>query len=101
MSEMENVLEEREEKLEEGSEDKHTKFYRISEKRVQKVANSIDVLGNCASSDYEYAQEDVEKMFAYLQKALDETKAKFVKVELPEFKWGKRKIEAFLFLSYS
>ena len=87
MSEMENVLEVMEEKQEEGNEDKHTKFYRISEKRVQKVANSIDVLGNCASSDYDYTQEDVEKMFDYLQKALDETKAKFVKTELPEFSW--------------
>lgn len=75
------------EKAVEANEDKHEKFYRISQKRIQNAAKQIELIGNCASSDYEYTDEDVDKMFEYLQKALDETKKKYEKNEIPVFSW--------------
>ena len=88
MSEMENVVANatEEEKVEVG-ENKHEKFYRITEKRIQNAAKYIEMLSNCASSDYEYTEEDVAKMFDYLQMVLDETKAKYDKREIAVFNW--------------
>ena len=98
MDEKENVLEVEEEveevgeevtaeKQTEASEDKHQKFYRISERRIQNAAKQIELLGNCAAGDYEYTEEDVEKMFGFLQNVLDATKEKYQKKIAPSFNW--------------
>ena len=61
-----------------SSETKHDNFRRICQPRVQKAGKAISLIGNCAdTARYEYSQEDVEKMFNYLQKALDDARAKF------------------------
>ena len=75
------------EKQAEAGEDKHQKFYRISERRIQNAAKNIELLKNCASGDYEYTEEDVEKMFGYLQAVLDDTKEKYQKKVTPVFNW--------------
>lgn len=100
MEEKENVLEEMEEVVEEvkedaaaekqteAAEDKHQKFYRISERRIQNAAKQIELLGNCAGGDYDYTEEDVEKMFGYLQGVLDSIKEKYQKKEIQVFNWN-------------
>ena len=90
---VEEVVEEKqveisEEKQTEASEDKHQKFYRITENRIRNAAKHISLIGNCASSEYEYSEEDVEKMFSYLQQALDDAKFKYEKRETPLFNWN-------------
>lgn len=76
-----------EEKQADVPEDKHQKFYRITENRIRNAAKHIGLIGNCASSEYEYTEEDVEKMFNYLQQALDDAKSKYEKRETPIFNW--------------
>jgi hypothetical protein len=74
----------------EGSESKAAKFKRLSAPRIQKAAKAIDLLGNLANtSSYEYTPEDIEKMFSYLQKQLDDVKAKFETStkKFEEFNW--------------
>lgn len=82
-------MEEVEEELSE-SETKEEKFKRLSAQRVQKAAKYISALGNLANkSSYDYTEQDIEKVFGYLQKQLDDAKAKFEKsVEKnDEFSW--------------
>jgi len=61
-----------------SSENKHDNFRRICQPRVQKAAKAISLIGNCSdSARYEYSREEVDKMFNYLQKSLDDARAKF------------------------
>lgn len=71
------------------NETKSEKFKRLSMQRVQKAAKYITALGNLSNtSSYEYTKDDVEKVFGYLQKQLDDTKAKFERnTASDEFSW--------------
>lgn len=71
----------------EPGETKQHRFRRVSEKRIRNAAKAIDLIGNCADATYEYSSEDAEKMFAYLQSVLDDTKAKYEKKEFKVFSW--------------
>ena len=43
---------------------KRERFIRIVEKRVKKILNDFDILGNCSNrSNYEYTDNDVKKIF--------------------------------------
>jgi hypothetical protein len=52
------------------------RFESVAARRVQRVLELLDVLGNCAnSSNYEYTEEDVRKMFSALESKLKTTRA--------------------------
>lgn len=54
------------------------RFLEVGEARTNAVLHRIKVLGNCANRNlYDYREEEINKIFRTIQKALDETKAKF------------------------
>lgn len=55
------------------------RFLEVAEARTNAVLHQIKVLGNCANRNlYDYREEEINKIFKTIQKALDETKAKFI-----------------------
>ncbi|MFC1621253.1 hypothetical protein ACFL2G_03005 [Candidatus Omnitrophota bacterium] len=60
-------------------ESKHDKFKRLAAQRVTNALKKIELVGNLSSPGYEYTTEEVDKIFAALQQALDGTKSKFSK----------------------
>ena len=59
------------------NETKNEKFLRIATPRVQNIISKIEVLSNCASSNYEYTDEQVEAMFGAIMTSLTECKKSF------------------------
>lgn len=53
------------------NETKNEKFLRIATPRVNAIIDKLDVLSNCAGSNYEYTEEQVETMFQALRDAMD------------------------------
>lgn len=53
------------------SETKNEKFLRIATPRVNAIIDKLDILSNCAGSNYEYTEEQVETMFQALRDAMD------------------------------
>lgn len=71
-----------------GNESKNEKFIRIASPRVNAVIDKLDILSNCASSNYEYTEEQVENMFQAIRDAVDACYAQFqpkVKSEKEKF----------------
>lgn len=65
---------------------KSDKFKEVSLDLVRKAIVSIEKLEKVANrKQFDYSEEEVDKMFTALQEALDDTKAKF-KVK-KEFNW--------------
>ena len=59
-------------------ETKHEKFVRIVEARTNKAAEMIRLIGNCANKGtYDYSENDVKKIFTYLEKELKNARAKY------------------------
>ena len=55
---------------------KRERFTKVASNRVQNVLHYLDLLKNCANkSNYEYTQEDVDKMFNEIGRALRDVKA--------------------------
>lgn len=78
-------------KIDLTNESKHDKFVRIVEARTNKAAEMIRLIGNCASkSSYEYSEEEVRKIFAYLEKELKNARNKFNGTESEEGKFSLR-----------
>lgn len=70
------------------NETKNEKFVRIASPRVNAVIDKLDILSNCASSNYEYTEEQVENMFQAIRDAMDACYAQFqprVKSEKEKF----------------
>ena len=66
--------------------DKAAKFKEISVDLVRKAILAIEKLEKCANQkQFEYTEEQVETMFAALEEAVADTKAKF-KIK-KEFSW--------------
>ncbi len=61
----------------EEKESKHDKFKRLATTRVRNAIKRIELIGNFASSGYEYTEEEAEKMLGVLQETLDGVKSKF------------------------
>lgn len=59
------------------NESKHEKFIRIASTRVNSVIDKLNILSNCASSNYEYTDEQVESMFQAIRDAVDACYAQF------------------------
>lgn len=57
---------------------KENRFKRLASQRTNSVLKKLKTLGNCSNrSVYSYSEEDIDKIFYELEKALIETKAKF------------------------
>ena len=57
---------------------KRDRFKRIATKRTQKILKTLKLLGNCANkSNYEYNQEEVDKIFRAIEDEIATTKSKF------------------------
>ena len=60
--------------------DDRKNFVRLANKRVNNALKYIRLVGNLSNtSNYHYKEEDVEKIFRTLSKALDECKERFEK----------------------
>lgn len=69
-------------------ESKRERFVRIVVARTNKAAEMIRLIGNCSNtSSYDYSEEDVKKIFAYLEKELKNARAKFSGSESEEGKF--------------
>lgn len=69
-------------------ETKRQKFERLATPRVNRALTSIRLLGNLASSNYDWAEDDVAAIRAALDLALDQALAKFetkTKADRPSF----------------
>ena len=67
-------------------ETKHDKFKRLATQRVTNALKKIELIGNLATSSYEYSAEEAEKIFTSLQQTLDSTKNRFSKSKKEETK---------------
>ncbi len=65
-----------------SQETKRERFVRIAEARTNKILEMMRLLGNCSStSNYDYTDEDIKKIFGTLEKELKNTKNKFLGVD--------------------
>ena len=54
------------------------RFEKVASKRVENIINFIDLLGNCSNkNNYDYSQDDVEKMFREIHRALKDASNSF------------------------
>ncbi|HTL69981.1 MAG TPA: hypothetical protein VL404_01700 [Candidatus Eisenbacteria bacterium] len=60
-------------------ESKADKFKRLAESRVNNAIAKISLIGNLASSDYEFTKDQVDKILAGLRQSVDEVEKKFQK----------------------
>lgn len=59
---------------------KRERFEKVASKRVQKVIDTLALIGNCANTNnYEYDAKDAELMFREINKALKEAKTLYDK----------------------
>jgi hypothetical protein len=59
--------------------DKKERFITLGEKRVVKTMKYIELIGNLGNtSNYEYSNEQVKKIFSELETALKSARSKFV-----------------------
>lgn len=69
------------------SENRRDRFKRLATTRTNAVLQKLKVLGNCANRQaYEYSEEEVEKIFASIDKYLKSIKAKFFFPKEEKFK---------------
>ena len=68
-----------------ANETKRERFVRIAEARTNKILEMMRLLGNCSSKgNYEYAEEDIKKIFGALERELKNTKNKFLGIDAKE-----------------
>ena len=59
-------------------ETKRERFVRLAENRTNKIIDMIRLLGNLANkNNYEYTDEDVQKIFLAVEKELKAAKSKY------------------------
>ena len=70
------------------NESKRDRFRRLAQRRTNAVIKRLKILGNCADKGrYEYTKEDMERIFAAVDRRLNRTKAKFdLPTDREEFK---------------
>ena len=57
---------------------KRERFKRLAEYRTNEVLRRIKVLGNCSNrSAYEYSEDEINKIFSEIERAVRSTKSKF------------------------
>ena len=58
--------------------EKREKFKRLAEYRTNEILKKLDILGNCANtSNYEYTEKEVNKIFREINKKTRRVKAQF------------------------
>ncbi len=60
-------------------ESKEDRFKRLAELRVNRALDKIRLIGNLASSQYEFSAEQIEKIFVAIQAAIADVEEKFQK----------------------
>lgn len=69
-------------------ETKREKFVRLAEARTNKIIDLIRLLGNCSNkSNYDYTEEDVQKILSAIEKELKTIKIKFSISEVDDDKF--------------
>ncbi len=69
--------------------DKAVQFKKLAVARTNKVCAMLRLIGNLSvQANYEYEKEDVEKMFAYIQRALDGAKDRFAQPECKKYRFS-------------
>ncbi len=69
-------------------ETKREKFVRLVEARTNKIIDMLRLLGNCANkANYDYTDEDVQKIFTTLEKEMKISKSKFTSMTVEEEKF--------------
>jgi Neuraminidase (sialidase) len=59
-------------------EEKGDRFRRLASQRTNNVLKAVQVLGNCSNkSTYSYTPEEINKIFAEIERKLKETKTLF------------------------
>ena len=54
------------------------KFIRLAEKRINKVAKQLQLIGNLSNkTNYAYADDEVEKMFTYIDSCVQSARERF------------------------
>lgn len=68
-------------------ENRRERFKRLATARTNAVLQKLKVLGNCANRQaYEYSEDEVEKIFATIDKYLKSIKSKFHFTKEEKFK---------------
>lgn len=74
-----------------AKESKHDRFVRIVEARTNKAGEMIRLIGNCSNTgSYEYTEEEVKKIFTYLERELKNARGKFNGTETEDGKFSLR-----------
>lgn len=69
-------------------ETKREKFVRLVEARTNKIIDMLRLLGNCSNkANYDYTDEDVQKIFTTLEKEMKISKSKFTSMTVEEEKF--------------
>ncbi len=69
-------------------ETKREKFVRLVEARTNKIIDMLRLLGNCANkANYDYTDDDVQKIFTTLEKEMKISKSKFTSMTVEEEKF--------------
>jgi hypothetical protein len=69
------------------NESKAERFVRLAEPRVSRACKAISLIGNFATGDYEFTEQQVAAMFAAMQEELDAQRAKFKKGSERKFRF--------------
>jgi hypothetical protein len=70
-----------------ASETKRQRFQRLAEKRTNDVLERLRILGNCANrGQYEYAAEEIRKIFNTIEREVKLIKLKFKNGETQKFR---------------
>jgi hypothetical protein len=56
---------------------KHANFQRLAQARTEQVLESLRKLSNLSSSNYEWDDAEVEKIFAAVAKGVEEARGRF------------------------
>ncbi len=71
-----------------ATESKRNRFQRLAEKRTNDVLERLRILGNCSHrGQYEYTQEDIQKIFNTIEKETKVIRLKFRDGETHKFKF--------------
>lgn len=61
---------------------KNEQFIKLAETRTNKISSMLRLIGNLSNrANYEYSEEDVEKVFDHIQKELDKARRRFKRAE--------------------
>lgn len=73
--------------MDNNNESKAERFVRLAEPRVSRACKAISLIGNFATGDYEFTEQQVAAMFAAMQEELDAQRAKFKKGSERKFRF--------------